>query len=68
MTTGNKRMLKVRALYETRFGLYAVGDDGDVYVYQGKDHGWSKLNMRLMNTRELRAKMKSREENEAPEW
>lgn len=41
-------------------GLFAVGMDGAVYVYQGLDWGWSKLNMTVMTREELMKKYRAK--------
>lgn len=45
-------------------GLYAIDEDGDLWVYQGNKHGWSKLNMTRLNVRGKIRLWKQRKEAE----
>lgn len=48
--------LVLQQVLDTTAGLYGLSSNGSVWVYQGNKHGWSKLNMKVMSARELKAK------------
>lgn len=57
------KVIVLQQIIETTAGLYALSKDGTVWVYQGRKHGWSKLNMTAMSDKALKDKMLSSRTN-----
>jgi hypothetical protein len=63
-----RNTVQIQRLYSCTKGLYGIDAEGVVYVYQGKDHGWSSLNMDKMTNREVAQKFNLRPYNPNTAW